>query len=75
MSLSETIILLKAQVAEAEEHVKSLEGGKKVSATKARANLMKVKNLAHEPRKQITETTKKPKPAVEPVAEAEEPKN
>ena len=53
MSLSESIIQLRQNLNDAEDHIKSLETGKKASSSKARANLMKIKNQSHQLRKQI----------------------
>ena len=53
MSLTEAIIQLRQNLNDCEAHVKSLEAGKKASSSKARANLMKIKNQSHELRKQI----------------------
>ena len=53
MSLSESIIQLRQNLNDCEEHVKSLESGRKSSSSKARANLMKMKNQSHQLRKQI----------------------
>ncbi len=86
MSLSESILLMRQNLDQAEEHIKMLESGRKSSSSKSRASLMKIKGQSHELRKQIMEHTKQlptkkrvtkepvePEP-VEPVEVEEKPK-
>jgi hypothetical protein len=58
MILSESILQLRVSLDNAESEIKSLEGGRKASAARARKALQTIKLAAHELRKQITETTK-----------------
>ncbi len=54
MSLSASLSEMKTILEQAEAEIKSLEGGKKASASRARAGLMKIKNMSHKLRKDIT---------------------
>ena len=78
MSFKNDIVLLRSYLDEAELHLEKLEGGTKASSSKARVSLFKIKSLAHQLRKDITEklkqmpTKSRPKKvAVEPEAVAE----
>ena len=81
MSFKNDIVLLRSYLDEAEHHLEKLEGGVKASSSKARVALFKIKSLAHQLRKDITEklkqmptktrTPKKPEKPAEAVAEPE----
>ena len=82
MSLSESIISLRNMIDSAESEIKSLLGGRKASAARARKSLQDIKMSCHSLRKEITEYTQnlpiksrvkkvvEPEPVVEPVVEA-----
>jgi ABC-type antimicrobial peptide transport system ATPase subunit len=57
-SLSESVLLMKQNLAEVEDHLNKLQGGRKASSSKARASLMALKKSSHALRKQITDHTK-----------------
>ena len=57
-SLSEQIMLMKNELEAAEREIKSLEGGRKASAARARKSLQSLKNSSHGLRKSIVEHTK-----------------
>ena len=73
MSLSENITSLRTMLDSAENEIKSLEGGRKASAARARLSLQKIKKNCHMLRKDITTHTKaiptktRVKKVVEPV--------
>ena len=78
MSLQEQILLMRANLDSAEEHIKSLEAGRKSSSSKARSSLQKIKGQSHDLRKSVIlkqkelPTKKRTKIIpVEPVAEPE----
>ena len=80
MNLQEQILLMRANLDSAEEHIKSLEAGRKSSSSKARSSLMKLKTQSHTLRrdvilKQKELPTKKrtKKTVVEPVEPVAEP--
>ena len=58
MSLSEQILLMKQDLENVERELKSLEGGRKASAPRARKSLQNLKTSSHALRKQIVEHTK-----------------
>ena len=58
MSLSEQIMLMRQELDSAEKEIKSLEGGRKASAARARKSLQSLKNSSHGLRKSIVEHTK-----------------
>ena len=57
-SLTNQIILMKQSLAEVEEHLSKLQGGRKSSSSKARASLMALKKNSHVLRSDITKYTK-----------------
>ena len=57
-SLSESVLLMKQNLAEVEEHLNKLQGGRKASSSKARASLMALKKSSHVLRSDITKYTK-----------------
>ena len=76
MNLQQQILLMRANLDAAEEHIKSLEAGRKSSSSKARSALQKIKGQSHDLRKSVISTqkalpTKKRTKiiTVEPVAE------
>ena len=79
MSFKNDVVLLRSYLDEAELHLEKLEGGTKASSSKARVALFKIKSLAHQLRKDITEklkqmptktrTPKKPEKPAEPEPE------
>lgn len=81
MSLSESIISLRNMIDSAESEIKSLLGGRKASAARARKSLQDIKTSCHSLRKEITEYTQnlpiksrvkkvvEPEPVVEAVVE------
>ena len=78
MSFKNDIVLLRSYLDEAELHLEKLEGGVKASSSKARVSLFKIKSLAHQLRKDITEKlkqmptkTRTPKKVAEKPAEPE----
>ena len=80
MNLQQQILLMRANLDSAEEHIKSLEAGRKSSSSKARSALQKIKGQSHDLRKSVilkqkelpTKTRKKSLvEPVEPVAEPE----
>jgi hypothetical protein len=77
MSFKNELVLLRSYLDEAELHLEKLESGTKASSSKARVALFKIKTLAHELRKQITEKLKslptktRPKKVAEPEKPAE----
>ena len=80
MSLSEQVILMRQSLDECERELKSLEGGRKASAPRARKSFQALKQSSHAMRKQITESVKsmpvksRTKKEVEPEPEVvEEP--
>jgi hypothetical protein len=58
MSLSQTITSLRTLLDTAETEIKSLEGGRKASSSRARLSLQKIKQNCHMLRKDITTHTK-----------------
>ena len=56
--LSNQVLLLKQSLLDVENEIKSLEGGKKMSGSRARKSLQNIKNSAHQLRKSIVEYTK-----------------
>lgn len=58
MSLSEQVLLMRQSLDECERELKSLEGGRKASAPRARKSLQNLKTSSHSLRKQIVEHTK-----------------
>ena len=76
MSLQNQILLMRANLDSAEEHIKSLESGRKSSSSKARSALQKIKGQSHTLRSEVitfqkalpTKKRVKVEP-VEPVAE------
>ena len=58
MSLSDQVLIMKNNLAEVEEHLNKLQGGRKASSSKARASLMKLKKDSHQLRSDITKYTK-----------------
>jgi hypothetical protein len=58
MSLSQTITSLRTLLDNAESEIKSLEGGRKASSSRARLSLQKIKANCHSLRKDITVHTK-----------------
>jgi hypothetical protein len=58
MSLSENITSLRTMLDSAEHEIKSLESGRKASASRARLSLQKIKANCHSLRKEITTHTK-----------------
>ena len=58
MSLSEQLLLMRKSLDETEKELKSLEGGRKASAPRARKSLQALKQSSHALRKQITESVK-----------------
>ena len=89
MSLSEQILLMKQDLENVEKELKSLEGGRKASAPRARKSLQSLKTSSHALRKQIVEHTKSlpvksrtkkevveepPTPTPTPEPEVEQPK-
>lgn len=76
MSLSQQITALKTLLEQAESEIKSLEGGRKASAARARKSLQGIKSSSHGLRKLITEHTRalpvkarKGAPPAEPAAQ------
>ena len=59
MSLSDQVVLMKQSLAEVEEHLNKLQGGRKSSSAKARSSLMKLKKDSHLLRSEIMKYTKK----------------
>ena len=57
-SLSDQVVLMKQNLAEVEEHLGKLQGGRKASSSKARASLMKLKRDSHALRGDIMTYTK-----------------
>jgi tryptophanyl-tRNA synthetase len=57
-SLSEQVLIMKKNLAEVEEHLNKLQGGRKASSSKARASLMKLKKDSHTLRSDIMKYTK-----------------
>ena len=57
-SLSEQVLLMRQSLDECEKELKSLEGGRKASAPRARKSLQALKQSSHAMRKQITESVK-----------------
>ncbi len=57
-SLSDQVVLMKQNLAEVEEHLSKLQGGRKASSAKARASLMKLKRDSHALRGEIMTYTK-----------------
>ena len=53
MNLQEQILLMRANLDSAEEHIKSLEAGRKSSSSKARSSLMKLKTQSHTLRRDV----------------------
>jgi hypothetical protein len=58
LSLSENITSLRTLLDTAETEIKSLEGGRKASSSRARLSLQKIKQNCHMLRKDITTHTK-----------------
>ena len=58
MSLQNQILLMRANLDSAEEHIKSLEAGRKSSSSKARSALQKIKGQSHDLRKSVITTQK-----------------
>jgi hypothetical protein len=58
MVLSEQLIILKNEIANIEDHLSKLQGGRKASSAKARASLMKLKKHSHLMRSDIMKYTK-----------------
>jgi len=58
MSLIDSITSLRTQLDNAESEIKSLSGGKKASAARARKSLQTIKSSCHTMRKSITDHTK-----------------
>jgi hypothetical protein len=58
LSLSENITSLRTLLDTAETEIKSLEGGRKASSSRARLSLQKIKQNCHSLRKDITTHTK-----------------
>ena len=52
MSLTEKISQIIINAESAKSHIENLEKGKKASASKGRAELLKIKNIAHQLRKE-----------------------
>ena len=83
MSLQNQILLMRANLDSAEEHIKSLESGRKSSSSKARSALQKIKGQSHTLRSEVITfqkalPTKKrtkiiPVEPVEPIIEPETP--
>jgi hypothetical protein len=57
-SLNEQVLIMKQSLAEVEEHLSKLQGGRKSSSAKSRAILMKLKKDSHQLRSDITKFTK-----------------
>jgi hypothetical protein len=57
-SLQDKIMLMKQSLADVEEHLSKLQGGRKASSAKARSSLMKLKKDSHALRSDITKFTK-----------------
>jgi hypothetical protein len=57
-SLSDQLVLMKQNLADVEEHLNKLQGGRKASSAKARASLMKLKKDSHSLRGEIMTYTK-----------------
>lgn len=76
-SLSEQVLIMKKNLAEVEEHLNKLQGGRKASSSKARASLMKLKKDSHSLRSEIMKYTKelpvKSRVKKEPIVEQPEP--
>ena len=58
MVLSEQLTILKNEIANVEDHLNKLQGGRKASSAKARASLMKLKKGSHQLRGDIMTYTK-----------------
>ena len=76
-SLSEQVLIMKNNLAEVEEHLNKLQGGRKASSSKARASLMKLKKDSHQLRGDIMKYTKelpvKSRVKKEPIVEQTTP--
>ena len=77
MNLQQQILLMRANLDSAEEHIKSLEAGRKSSSSKARSALQKIKGQSHDLRKSVISTQKalptKKRTKVIPVEPSAEP--
>ena len=77
MNLQQQILLMRANLDSAEEHIKSLEAGRKSSSSKARSALQKIKGQSHDLRKSVITTQKalptKKRTKVIPVEPSAEP--
>ena len=77
MSLSDQVLIMKNNLAEVEEHLNKLQGGRKASSSKARASLMKLKKDSHALRGDIMKYTKnlpvKSRTKKEPIVEQPTP--
>ena len=53
MNLTDKILLMRANLDSAEQHIKQLEAGRKSSSSKARASLQKIKGQSHTLRSEV----------------------
>ena len=58
MNLTEQILLMRANLDSAEQHIKQLEAGRKSSSSKARSALQKIKGQSHTLRRDVISTQK-----------------